>query len=669
MTYPVNNKYKNLSFSSKIRFAQWGWLILIKVGIAILVLTQLSFSSATNPEIREIILKNSNEFKNQIGTLVDAAHQFLHNKTTLKSLKTELQKTRNSYKKIECITEYYFPKHVKNYINGPPLYHLDPFPIDQDLKENYYVLDPESYRKSLPLDKLNTDHYKGTAKVIAPVGLQVLDEIIYSEEVHNKKEEIFSLCNQLKEYYIVIDESFNKRKYFYDFEILEALRLQLVRIFTLGITGFDTPGSLNAMQEASSSLQSLKTLSIPFLNKVDSSKKAYILSLYEEVIYLLKDAGFENFDRLTFLTKYINPLYKELLNVQLDLDIKSSDEMYTRVSAWNPYSSNIFDIDFLNPYKFSLLQKNNDSEALKALGEKLFYDKTLSGKENISCASCHKPELAFTDGVAKSKAGIKGKSVHRNAPTLINAVFSDRFFYDLRAHDLEEQAEHVIHNNLEFNTSFDEIITKLNKDEYYKKAFKKVFNNTSPVTRYQFSSALASYIISLRSFNSTFDKYVQGKSNKVDPLVKKGFNLFMGKANCGTCHYPPTFSGLVPPLYEENETEVLGVLNNPDSHELDNDMGRFANNVFNEKQEIYRRSFKTTTVRNITLTAPYFHNGAYRNLDEVLEFYNNGGAGGLGLSYEFPNQTLSDEPLLLSKKEIKALKIFLNSLTDITGFQ
>ncbi len=270
----------------------------------------------------------------------------------------------------------------------------------------------------------------------------------------------------------------------------------------------------------------------------------------------------------------------------------------------------------------------------------------------------------FADGMPKSLSNVKGKSVLRNAPTLINAVYADRFFYDLRAFTLEQQAEHVIFNPDEFNTAYSTILKKLAQSEKYSKQFKGVYGK-GEITREKFSKALASYVLSLRSFNSPFDKYIRGESEELSQEAKNGFNLFMGKANCATCHFAPTFAGLVPPLYNENESEILGVLADPKakSPKLDSDQGRLANSILSEYAWIYEKSFKTSTVRNAALTGPYFHNGAYETLEEVIDFYNNGGGGGLGLNVI--NQTLSADPLNLSDKEKKELIAFINTLNDV----
>ena len=423
---------------------------------------------------------------------------------------------------------------------------------------------------------------------------------------------------------------------------------------------------MNAIEESNTALKALKEIIVPFLIQSNSTEQEKITALFEDVnIYLRKNNDFNRLDRLTFLTAYINPLYKNILVAQKKLGIPTSSEKYGDIASWNANSENIFAENFLNPYNYSLLKAENDSEALRQLGEKIFFDESLSKSGKISCASCHKPELAFTDGLPKSLANTDGVYVSRNSPSLINAVYADRFFYDLRAYDLEEQAEHVIENHLEFDTNYSEIIEKMNLKNEYKKSFSLVYkdkNNT--IIRSQFAGALSSYIISLKAFNSKFDQYILGKTNKISENIKRGFNLFMGKANCATCHFVPTFSGLVPPLYKENESEVLGVLKKPEILEIDSDLGRIKNNIDLDHFNIYKNSFKTTTVRNAELTAPYFHNGAYQTLDEVINFYNEGGASGLGLAYEVPNQTLPSDKLNLSKKEIKELKAFLLSLTD-----
>jgi cytochrome c peroxidase len=149
--------------------------------------------------------------------------------------------------------------------------------------------------------------------------------------------------------------------------------------------------------------------------------------------------------------------------------------------------------------------------------------------------------------------------------------------------------------------------------------------------------------------------------------AKAGFNLFMGKAACGTCHFAPVFNGNVPPFYIDAESEVLGVTMGLDSinPRLDDDFGRSKNGLQKEAFPHFNHSFKTVTVRNIALTAPYMHNGSFKTLEEVMEFYNLGGGVGMGLKIE--NQTLPSERLELSEKEKSQIISFLETLTDTSG--
>lgn len=619
-------------------------------------------------DFRDIIVSQTDLLNQEIISLNNVAVLYRQGDGTLKQLRQQLIKTRLAFKRTEGILEYYFPKHIKSYINGAPLYHLDPYPVKEEFKtNNYYGISPEEYSKTLPIDHLNTDHYRGEQRVVAPVGLQVLDETVFADGDVDAIE-VVKLTAALKETYTVLVEAVKKRNYFYEHEIMEATRLELVRIFTMGVTGFDTPGSLNAMEEAAASLRGMQEVLKPLLQRLPEAEKQQLeLSIKTAVTYLEKNHDFDSFDRLTFLMEHINPLYDSFRKMQISIHIKSTQEISGETSSWNAYSKGIFAEDFLNPYYYTLLKESDDSEALRNLGKQLFYDTSLSNNEKMSCVSCHRPEMAFSDGVAKSLASVEGKSVLRNSPSLINVVFSDRYFYDLRAVDLEEQSEHVIENHLEFNTNFPELVKKLTDNPSYKILFDKAFGANAEINRYRFSAALSSYVASLRSFNSSFDRYARGEVKDISAQVKLGFNLFTGKAACATCHYAPTFSGLVPPLYHENESEVLGVLANPNTLDVDQDFGRIGNMITEDYEEIYRGSFKTMTVRNVKLTAPYFHNGAYNTLDEVIDFYNKGGAAGLGLTYEVPNQTLPPDHLNLSKKEITALIAFMESLTDNPG--
>ncbi len=175
------------------------------------------------------------------------------------------------------------------------------------------------------------------------------------------------------------------------------------------------------------------------------------------------------------------------------------------------------------------------------------------------------------------------------------------------------------------------------------------------------ANAIAMYVRTLVSYNARFDQYMRGDRQKMSPEEIKGFNLFMGKAKCATCHYVPLFNGSKPPNYYYQESEVIGVPGTADLlHPVaDTDPGRYA--IL--PKDFLKNAFKTPTLRNIALTAPYMHNGVFKTLEEVVEFYNKGGGAGIGL--EVPNQTLPVKPLGLTAIEKKQLIAFLHTLTDV----
>jgi cytochrome c peroxidase len=190
----------------------------------------------------------------------------------------------------------------------------------------------------------------------------------------------------------------------------------------------------------------------------------------------------------------------------------------------------------------------------------------------------------------------------------------------------------------------------------FAKAFPGKAENT--ISADEVTNALASYIRSLVKLNSRFDEYMRGNEGTLSKQELKGFNLFMGKAKCATCHFVPLFNGVTPPKYVSSETEVLGVPISLVDSTLDPDPGYY--DVIGV--DSYKHAFKVPSVRNINKTAPYMHNGAYKTLDQVMEFYNNGGAAGLGI--HLPNQTLSKEPLRLTENEKEDIIAFMRSLEN-----
>lgn len=593
------------------------------IAIAILLLTfSFVFRANNSQSLSQKFTRDLEALLTEASDLRKLTTKFNNHEISLFELQNQLNKTRMSYKKIEFLIEFYNPKFTEEKLNGAPLLHVE-------ISSNFPV-------------------------IIPPEGLQVLDELLFEAEIDIDKSQLAILTKKFEsnclEFKIGVE-----RKKITNVDLIEAIKYQLIRIGTLGISGFDTPGSSNGINETKASLIGLKEyLAVLELNNDVADSLA---NQFGKAIQFINSSNidFETFDRVTFTRNHLSPIYRYINQLFISRSIPSS--------AVNPEANFMFENDFLDPYFYTLLTKEEDSEALRNLGKKLFHDSRLSENGLMSCGSCHAPEKAFSDGKKKSISNLINETVERNSPSLINAVYADRYFFDLRAFNLEQQVEHVIFNKKEYNTAYHSIVEKLNADEEYRTIFKKIFKKKT-IDRLDFSKALSSYVLSLRSFNSEFDQFMRNELKSIDQRVINGYNLFMGKAACGTCHFPPTFAGLVPPYYNKNETEILGVLETPFSFnkKIDNDSGRINNGLSTENAWIYTKSFKTNTVRNVAYSAPYFHNGAYPTLESVLDFYNHGGGAGIGL--EVTNQTLSSDSLNLSTSEKTDIIFFLNSLSD-----
>jgi cytochrome c peroxidase len=279
-----------------------------------------------------------------------------------------------------------------------------------------------------------------------------------------------------------------------------------------------------------------------------------------------------------------------------------------------------------------------------------------------SCASCHQPDKAFTDGLVKNLDITGKKTIERNTPTLINAALQPALFYDLRASSLEAQVSDVVGNRDEMHGDMQLSTRQLWSNPEYRKLFGAAFpvKKRNAVDTAEVMNALASYVRSLTALNSRFDIYMRGDRTALNPKEVEGFNLFMGKANCSTCHYLPLFNGTLPPRYMQMDAEVIGVPQTNNGKIIDPDPGQF--DVI--PQPFNMHAFKVPTVRNSTQTAPYMHNGVFKTMDEVIKFYDLGGGAGQGLKIE--NQTLSATPLHLKDEEKEALITFMKSLSPPT---
>jgi len=574
------------------------------------------------------------QYLNDFEEYLQSIDEFQNGLPQIKVTKTQQKWTeiRDAYKKIEHFIDHYDSLKVKYYINGAPL--------------------------------AKTEEHANLPNLIEAQGLQMIDEMLYEDEIDWKAVEY--QIKRLKHHSNEIWQNHQQKNYHERF-YFEAARRQIIRIFTLCLTNFDTPGSANGIHESTISLQSLRHYLSMHQSVIENKSKTlydHLVFLFESSItYLQECTDFESFDHLHFYKNQLQPLYQQLLVCHKFLDIKTINELSNLPQSVTYESPFIFSDDFLNAGFYANVLPRNIAKQRANLGKLLFFDPALSANNLGACASCHLPEKAFTDGLKKSKGLVSNSLMERNSPTVINAVYADRYFWDLEESDLHKQIEKVVVNHKEMGISFPEIVEKLKQSESYQNYFKDSYPEMG-VDKWSITNALINYMLTLISYNSTFDQYVRGEINALDESVIRGFNLFMGKAACATCHFPPTFSGLVPPIYYETESEVLGVPFSKDKENplLDEDLGRYMNGRRKEYFDNYKHSFKTPSVRNVALTNPYMHNGVYDTLDEIMEFYNNG--GGLGLGLNVPNQTLAGDSLHLTPLEQQDIIAFMQALTD-----
>jgi len=618
----------------------------ILLGVFLICLLMLSGTQMAIPDQKDTLpekvaaLYTANFYKFQRE--VDSLAALVNRTTSINEwevLKRQVDKTRLGYKEIEFIFDYYQTSYNTTYINGAPL--------------------PK------------VSEYFEAEKVIPPGGLQALDEAVYGEASNENLQHLQVLANGLKERVDFIAK-IHLPVHLKSSQIIECIRSGIVRIFTLGLTGYDTPGSVNGLKESVTGWKSMETTFLYFESGMAPEARAQFEAIKEHFAKGRKKLNahttFNEFDRLAFLKEVVNPLYAALLEFQNVNKIVL--EPYKK-HAQNYKAKNIFDIDFLNTDFYSeLVYLPLDNPKTIALGKLLFRDPQLSKDNVMACISCHNPNKGFSDGLPKSVSNQKGVFTARNAPTLIDAGYSTRYFWDMRALDLEKQVIHVIDNDLEFNTNFDAIINKLNKNNVYNELFKEAYGGIAKedINQRSISNAIAAYVNSLKSFNSPFDKYVRNETKEYPENAKRGFNLFMGKAACGSCHFAPVFNGTVPPFYLESESEVLGITQGFDSivPKLDTDLGRMGNGLKLDNRPFLKNSFKTVTVRNVAFTAPYMHNGLFATLDDVLAFYNLGGGAGMGLEVE--NQTLPETPLNLTQQEMEDIIAFMETLSDVPEY-
>lgn len=561
---------------------------------------------------------------NAIKILLHECDKFTDDTVKLKEVYTS---TRKHYKKVEFFVEYCNPREAKYFINGP-------------LVPKY-------------------DEEQGNS-MVQPHGFQKIEELLFEDEHPiNAK----NVCLEMKQLEGSIDFCINYYKILEirEEQLLEMCQLHFVRIASLSLNGYDatytkaniseTAFSLNGIEKTLNEFDYYATKNNEVTDIITRSK----ITLKKAIKYLKSHPDYDSFNRLEFITDFINPI--NTLIVQLHFTCKLPWSSHKQ--ALNLKEPFLFGNESFNKQYFSMYY--NDTLLLKEqteLGKKLFFDPILSGNKQRSCADCHNPDKAFTDGLKRSLTLDNNGNVLRNAPSLLNVIFQKAFFYDGKAYQLEQQVFDVIHNKKEMGGDFETAVKNLRKIPEYTHLFSKAFAGTkdSSITAYAISKAITEYEKTLITFNSRFDDFLRGNKSSLTQREVNGYNLFAGKALCASCHFFPLFNGTVPPFYNDSEFEVIGTPENKDNKQLDSDKGRY--NVTHIPEHLY--SFKTPSLRNIEKTAPYMHNGVYDNLEDVVEFYHRG--GGKGFDFNITNQTLPFDSLNLNNDEKRDIVSFLKSL-------
>lgn len=283
-------------------------------------------------------------------------------------------------------------------------------------------------------------------------------------------------------------------------------------------------------------------------------------------------------------------------------------------------------------------QDNPTTPAKVALGRRLYFDKALSKDGTVSCATCHDPARGWTDQ-SRFSTGVGGQTGARSAPTVLNSAYNDVQFWDGRAPSLEEQAKGPMLNPVEMASSSETVAARVRAQPAYGPLFERAFGQGAGVTFERVAMALAAFERTVLTGDSPYDRFQAGRQDALSAAQQRGMALFFTKARCSECHSGFNFT--------DSDFHNLGVGMSAEKP----DLGRFA--VTGRDQD--RGAFKTPTLRNLTDTAPYMHDGSQATLEEVVDFYDRGGEANAWLDGRI-------KPLGLTAQEKADLVAFLRSL-------
>ncbi|MCC6727047.1 MAG: cytochrome-c peroxidase [Saprospiraceae bacterium] len=291
---------------------------------------------------------------------------------------------------------------------------------------------------------------------------------------------------------------------------------------------------------------------------------------------------------------------------------------------------------------FLVAFSSTEPKDITELGKQLFSDPILSLDSTISCQSCHIPEFAFAD-TARFSRGVGGRLGRRNAPSTMNMSARSHFFFDGRVLALEDQILMPIQDTLEMRMTLPEVALRLRRNKVYGPAFEKLFGRPANVE--DMASAIAEFIRTLETPATPYDRWMNDEPGGMSDAAARGRDIFIGKGRCFDCHFGADLTG--------DEFRNIGLYNGKDL----NDPGRSA--ITRNPADLGK--FKVAGLRNVALTAPYMHNGMFKTLDEVIDFYNDPSKV---VPDAIGRDTVLAKPMNLTKWEKADLKAFLEAMTD-----
>jgi cytochrome c peroxidase len=612
--------------------------LLVIVGIGITIFC-FSFNEKRSPAYSNLYFETIGEFKSRQSILQNTINiSNLSSEKNILAIRKEIETARLKLKNIDFWLRYFEPNAYRK-INGP-------LPVEWE-NEVFEKFEPPYRREGAGLSLAEISLAQ------KPLIKDSLLTLIKKSSEAVKTYEADSITSQLNSY-----------SHFF-----LANRLFILNLSAIYTTGFECPDTSRIIPELLSMLRGTKDIYVNFnLSFPETPLPRQYLDLYEKMISFVNAQadGFFAFDQFGFIRNYVNPLFA--LNQKLITDYHVSSINFNDYTLNNDAQS-IFDKSLYTSQNtkgvYSLVENEKTLQEIRHIGKLLFYDPILSGNNLRSCASCHKPTQYFTDTTISTALQFdRQQRLPRNAPTLINSVYNHLIMLDGKHVSLQDQGIDVITNPTEMNSNEKELLKKVLSCKVYKDAFKSFLKLTpeeKEITLNHIVSAVTYYDGSFSRYYSPFDEAMNNKA-QVSDNVKRGFNLFMSKAKCATCHFVPNFNGVKPP-YVGSEFEVLGTPEDNNFAALSSDKGRY---MINQAPETLH-AFRTGSIRNAEYTGPYMHNGVFKTLEEVIDFYDVG--GGQGKKLVVDNQSLPGDSLKLNVSEKNDLIAFIHSLNENIIFE